>query len=250
MSHWKQSDTVFMSEPSVHISEIFYSLSGEGITAGVPTVFVRLSGCSLRCGVTSDGRKLWCDTPYALGPNTGEKMNVSEVFARVEQFGVAETQILLSGGEPLEGEDKREFCALFSERVWKKRHNSLFSSPRIETNGREPISGLEHMVFTLDYKLPGSGMEGEMFLENFTFLRERKNSLDEIKFVVRDRKDFERSLEVIHSYQLQEMNLLFSPVEKECTGADLADWIKAAGIPNSRLSLQLHKILWGNKRGV
>lgn len=239
-----------MSEPSVHISEIFYSLSGEGISAGVPTIFVRLSGCSLRCGVTQDGRKLWCDTPYALGPNTGEIMSVSESIRKVESFGVKGTQILLSGGEPLEGADKRDFCALFSEWVWKKRHNSLFSSPRVETNGREPISGLENMVFTLDYKLPGSGMEEEMLPENFLFLRDRKNSLDEIKFVVRDRKDFERSLEVIDSYQLNKMNLLFSPVEKECSAADLAEWIKTAGIPNSRLSLQLHKILWGNKRGV
>lgn len=200
--------------------------------------------------MTQDGKKLWCDTPYALGPNTGEIMSVSEAIERAESFGVTGTQILLSGGEPLEGGNKRDFCALFSERVWKKRHNSLFSSPRVETNGREPISGLENMVFTLDYKLPGSGMEEEMLPENFTFLRDRKNSLDEIKFVVRDRKDFERSLEVIDSYQLQKMNLLFSPVEKECNAADLAEWIKTAGIPNSRLSLQLHKILWGNKRGV
>jgi 7-carboxy-7-deazaguanine synthase len=232
----------------VKVSEIFYSISGEGMSVGTPTVFIRLAGCSLRCGM-SEGRPLWCDTGYALSFEKGEEMDLEKVIQRVEKFSQT-SQILLTGGEPLEGEEKRKFCLAISKYFWEKRHNHNFAYTRVETNGKEDIREFEHCVFTLDYKLPGSGMEKWMLPSNFFYLRDRKNSLDEIKFVVRDKADFKRALEVIEEYKLTEHHLLFSPVEKELQPSILAEWVKKAKLPNSRLSLQIHKILWGNKRGV
>lgn len=236
------------SSLSVRVSEIFYSLSGEGVTAGVPTVFVRLSGCSLRCGLTENS-KLWCDTGYALSFEKGKFMTFEEILSKIEAFSTT-AQVLLTGGEPLEGEEKRKICLAITESIWEKRHNQENPFTRIETNGKEDIQGFPHAVFTLDYKLPGSGMEKYMLEENFYFLKQRNNPLDEIKFVVRNKRDFTRALEVIHSWKLYSLNLLFSPVANEQSPTELAEWIKEAKLPNSRLSLQIHKILWGNKRGV
>lgn len=229
------------------ISEIFYSLSGEGITAGVPTVFVRFSGCSLRCGITGE-RKLWCDTPYALSPNVGEKMSIQAILQTIASLANPPYQLLLTGGEPLEGE-KKKFCQELVKVVYQKRHNYYYEKPRVETSGKENLAGLDSMYFTMDYKLPGSGMEAEMDLDNFRILHERNEVMDEIKFVVRDRVDFERAEEIIKEFKLQR-NLLFSPVEGECDPGELSEWIKKASIPGIRLSLQIHKILWGDIRGV
>ncbi len=230
------------------VSEIFYSISGEGMSVGVPTVFVRFSGCSLRCGVTTNS-KLWCDTGYALSFHKGELLSFEEIISRIENFSTV-SQILLTGGEPLEGEEKRKICLAITEYFWKKRHNQDYSYTRIETNGKENIQGFPHAVFTLDYKLPGSGMEDFMLKENFYFLRDRKHPLDEVKFVIRTKTDFQRAIEIVNEFQLFSNILLFSPVYGEQNPTELAEWIKEAKLSNSRLSLQIHKILWGNKRGV
>jgi 7-carboxy-7-deazaguanine synthase len=229
------------------VNEIFYSISGEGISQGIPTVFVRFAGCSLRCGL--DGkRKLWCDTGYALSDKAGVEMDLDSILEKVESFSKRPTQILLTGGEPLEGE-KKFFCSQIAKKVYLKRHNSNFAFTRIETNGKENIQNLEYMVFSIDYKLPGSGMESEMNRDNFHFIKSRNNLLDEVKFVVRDRIDFERSLEVIKEFQLNQ-NLIFSSVYHDLKPAVLADWLKEENIPGARLSIQLHKNLWGEERGV
>lgn len=232
----------------VRVSEIFYSISGEGMSAGVPTVFVRFSGCSLRCGVTTNS-KLWCDTGYALSFEKGELMSLEEILAKIEGFST-NSQVLLTGGEPLEGEEKRKICLAITEYFWEKRHNQNYALTRIETNGKENIQGFPHAVFTLDYKLPSSGMEDFMLAENFYFLRDRKHPLDEIKFVIRNKVDFKRALDIVSHFQLYETTLLFSPVFGEQDPTELAEWLKEAKLSNSRLSLQIHKILWGNKRGV
>ena len=231
----------------VIVNEIFYSLSGEGVSHGVPTVFVRLAGCSLRCGM--DGtRKLWCDTGYGLSEKAGSEMSMEEILAKVESFSKTPTQILLTGGEPLEGE-KKFFCAEFTKMVYLKRHNSNFAFTRVETNGKEDIQDLKHMVFSIDYKLPGSGMESLMNADNFHFIKTRNNPLDEVKFVVRDRADFDRSLEVIEEFGLNQ-NLIFSSVYHDLKPSLLADWLKEKNIPGARFSIQLHKYLWGEERGV
>jgi 7-carboxy-7-deazaguanine synthase len=230
------------------ITEIFYSLSGEGISQGMPTVFIRMAGCSLRCGKTND-RKLWCDTEYSLSPNSGRLLSIDSILREVDELSKNPTQVIITGGEPLEGIN-RDATILISILISEKRKNSIFSFPRIETNGKESIIGIEKSVFTLDYKLPGSGMESEMNIDNFAVLKRRNNPLDEIKFVVRDKNDFERSLNVIQEYALENFNLLFSPVFNELPPNELSNWIKNANLSNSRLSIQLHKFLWGNVRGV
>lgn len=230
------------------VNEIFYSISGEGISVGIPTVFIRFAGCSLRCGLYQ-GKKLWCDTVYALSPKAGQEMSAAEILEKIHTFTNVPTQVLLTGGEPLEG-DKRRFCQELSKEIASIRNGQSYEHPRVETNGKESLSGLDCMVFSMDYKLPGSGMEKEMELENIQIIKERKNPLDEIKFVVRDRLDFDRLLEIVYQYDLFDTNLTVSAVYKECSLEELASWILGASIPNLRLSIQLHKLIWGEKRGV
>lgn len=231
------------------IHEIYLSLSGEGITTGCPTVFIRVAGCSLRCGSTGDGRRLWCDTPYALSPTSGHIKTMEEIQGEVlDLLPHGGAQILITGGEPLEGSN-RNFVSEFSQSYRTLCTNPYFPYPRIETNGAESIEGLDSMVFTIDYKLPGSGMEDRMNLKNFEYLKIRNNELDEIKFVVRDRLDYERSLEVYKEFQPNNW-LLYSPVAGELSPQELAEWLKKTPIPRARLSLQIHKKIWGDLRGV
>ncbi|PJZ69897.1 7-carboxy-7-deazaguanine synthase [Leptospira perolatii] len=230
------------------VYEIYLSISGEGISAGIPTVFVRFAGCSLRCGMVGD-RKLWCDTPYALSPNSGKEKDLAEVLNEIEGFSEAPTQVLLTGGEPLEGSNRGFSQALATSLSESRKALDLYRRVRVETNGAEALRGLENMVFTMDYKLPGSGMEDRMLLDNLRYLKERNDPLDEIKFVIRDRSDFERTLEVINQYELSG-NLLASPVYGELDAETLIDWIKESSKKNLRLSLQVHKFIWGERRGV
>ncbi len=230
------------------VHEIYLSVSGEGISTGLPTVFVRFAGCSLRCGMDGS-RKLWCDTPYALSPKAGTEMSLDEVFAKVESFSNSSTQVLLTGGEPLENYN-REFSQALAKKLQENRKTSgNYTKVRVETNGAESIRDLQYMVFTLDYKLPGSGMENRMVAENFEIIRDRKEPLDEIKFVIRDRIDFDKTLDVIRRFSLSG-NLLVSPVFGELAPEILVDWIKEEGRTDLRLSLQTHKYVWGEKRGV
>ncbi|TGK18064.1 4Fe-4S cluster-binding domain-containing protein [Leptospira fluminis] len=230
------------------IHEIYLSVSGEGISTGLPTIFVRFAGCSLRCGMDGS-RKLWCDTPYALSPNAGEKMDIESVLSEIRRLSADPVQVLFTGGEPLEGHN-RNFSTVLAARLREDRvRYGRFLRTRIETNGAESIADLEDMVFTLDYKLPGSGMEERMLQENLRFLNERKDPLDEVKFVIRDERDFVRCLEIVEHFELQG-NLLASPVFGELSPETLVDWIKERGAGKLRLSLQTHKYIWGDKRGV
>ncbi|NCN11327.1 MAG: 4Fe-4S cluster-binding domain-containing protein [Leptospira sp.] len=231
------------------IHEIYYSLSGEGITTGVPTIFVRIAGCSLRCGITLDGRKLWCDTGYALSHKAGTEIKFDHIIKQIESLQPDHgAQVLITGGEPLEGEN-RQLTVLLCNEFSKICKNQNYPFPRIETNGAESIEGLDNMVFTLDYKLPGSGMEERMDIQNLSILRNRNNPLDELKFVIRDKIDFDRSVHIVHEYQ-PNTNILYSPVHGEVEFSELAEWIKINPVPQARLSLQMHKILWGDKRSV
>ncbi|XDD46470.1 7-carboxy-7-deazaguanine synthase QueE [Leptospira sp. WS39.C2] len=232
------------------IHEIYSSISGEGISQGIPTVFVRFAGCSLRCGKT-DTKQLWCDTPYALGPNQGESKSFEAIIKEIEGLDKDHGfQILLTGGEPLEGKN-REVSTSIAQHIftYRTREGKPYPAPRVETNGSEKITLDSFFIFTMDYKLPGSGMENRMDLENFQILEKRHNSLDEIKFVVRDRIDFERSIEVIREQKIQ-TNILYSPVHGEVDAKELVEWIKIDNPPKCRLSLQIHKVLWGNQKGV
>ena len=233
---------------NTRVTEIFYSLSGEGISQGVPTVFVRFAGCSLRCGKTTN-KKLWCDTEYSLSHNVGEILELESIIDKISSFHSNPSQIILTGGEPLEGANKL-VCIELSKKIYESRLDGRFQRVRIETNGKEDIREIPFAVFSLDYKLPGSGMEGYMLPENFLYLVDRKNPLDEIKFVVRDKEDFNKAIYIISKWNLGNICLLFSPVQNELDPALLAEWLKEANLSNSRLSIQLHKFLWGNQRGV
>lgn len=175
-------------------------------------------------------------------------MSVDQIEKRIRELSSVPTQILFTGGEPLEGES-RQVCIELAERLSHRRDETQYPFPRVETNGKESLKGLPNMVFTMDYKLPGSGMEEQMNLENFEILKNRNNLLDEIKFVIRDRQDFERAKQIIHAHSLHS-NLLFSPVAGECSAEELVDWMKEEIIPGGRLSLQIHKVIWGDQRGV
>ncbi|TGL60842.1 7-carboxy-7-deazaguanine synthase QueE [Leptospira sarikeiensis] len=230
------------------VHEIYLSVSGEGISTGLPTIFVRFAGCSLRCGMDGN-RKLWCDTPYALSSKAGKSMDLEEVISEIGNLSRTPVQILLTGGEPLENSN-RIFSLALAEKLKQARETSgIYTRVRVETNGAEPIGDLDNMVFTLDYKLPGSGMEDKMISDNLKFVRDRKEPLDEVKFVIRDRKDFERTLEVVDTFGLKG-NLLASPVFGELHPETLVDWIKENNRTDLRLSLQTHKYIWGEKRGV
>lgn len=232
------------------IHEVYSSISGEGISQGIPTVFIRFAGCSLRCGKT-ETRALWCDTAYALGPNQGEEKSLETVWNELvtldPHYGY---QVLLTGGEPLEGKN-RDLSVAIAKRIYEHRMKigRPYPAPRVETNGSEQITDDSYFVYTMDYKLPGSGMEDRMNQENFRILEKRHNSLDEIKFVVRDRIDFDRSIEVIREQKIQ-TNILYSPVHGEVDAKELVEWIKVDNPPKCRLSLQIHKVLWGNQKGV
>ncbi|WP_411824277.1 7-carboxy-7-deazaguanine synthase QueE [Leptospira sp. 'Mane'] len=233
-----------------NVHEIYHSVSGEGISQGIPTIFIRFAGCSLRCGKT-ENKNLWCDTPYALGPKQGSFMDLASILKEAEAIDPLHGyQILLTGGEPLEGKNG-EMSSLLCEHFYQTRiqKNKPYPAPRIETNGKEIITEEINRVYTMDYKLPGSGMENQMTKENFLVLRKRHNILDEIKFVVRDRYDFERSLEVLREFS-PDTNVLYSPVFGEMDANELVEWIKKENPPKARLSLQIHKVLWGNKKGV
>jgi 7-carboxy-7-deazaguanine synthase len=232
------------------IHEIYESISGEGISQGIPTVFVRFAGCSLRCGKVAE-KKLWCDTAYALGPEQGEEIFIEEILKKISFFDPNHNkQILITGGEPLEGQNGTK-TNLLCEQIFNFRisQKNAYPAPRIETNGKEAIEEQNNKVYTMDYKLPGSGMESMMNLNNFEILKKRHNSLDEIKFVIRDRIDFQRSLEILHEKK-PDTNVLFSPVHSDLDAKELVEWLKVENPPKSRLSLQIHKFLWGDKKGV
>jgi 7-carboxy-7-deazaguanine synthase len=211
----------------VRVNEIFFSLQGESTWAGRPCVFVRLTGCNLRC--------VWCDTPYAF--YEGRQMAVGEVVERARSFGC--DLIEVSGGEPLL---QKGVHALFRELL------SAGCTVMVETSGERDISCVDPRVIRImDLKCPGSGESHRNRWENLAALGER----DEIKFVIVDRRDYEWAREVIRERLAGLPNaLLISPVLDALDPAQLAAWILEDRLP-VRMQLQLHKLIWSpTARGV
>jgi 7-carboxy-7-deazaguanine synthase len=215
------------------ITEIFHSIQGETTHAGLPYVFVRLTGCNLRC--------TYCDTTYAF--KGGEKRSIDSVISEVKAFNCA--HVLITGGEPLL---QRGTLPL----IHKLRENHCEVS--IETHGEIPISAFSpYARIVLDIKTPGSGMQRGGFRENLKHLK--KN--DEIKFVITSREDYEWSKELLREYRLNELcTVLFSPVlHNHASPAPmeglspewLAERILKDGLP-VRMQFQLHKLIWGSER--
>jgi 7-carboxy-7-deazaguanine synthase len=210
------------------INEIFHSIQGESTHTGRPCVFVRLTACDLRCS--------WCDTPYAF--TEGRKMSVEDVIARVEAFGCDLVEI--TGGEPLL---QRDVYPLMERLVDSGR------TVMIETGGHLSIADVPKRVIRIvDVKCPGSGESAKNYWPNLDLLQPD----DEVKFVIRDRADYEFARAVIARHNLVERAraVLFSPVHGVLDAKDLAAWILGDRL-RVRLQLQAHKYIWGaDVRGV
>lgn len=219
-----------------YVAEKFLSINGEGLRAGQPAVFIRFRGCDLKCS--------YCDTAWAQGEDCpAEIMTETEIVDYILSAGVK--CCTLTGGEPVLREDFDKLCRLLSEQKALRTE--------IETNGSVDLSAIaaergENIVFTMDYKLPSSGMEQHMCTENFRLLEER----DCVKFVCGSRSDLERAYEIINKYGLSEKcGTIFSPVFGKIEPAEIVDFILEKQLMTSRVQLQLHKFIWDpNKRGV
>jgi 7-carboxy-7-deazaguanine synthase len=210
------------------VSEIYLSVQGESTHVGRPCVFVRLTACDLRCR--------WCDTPYAF--TGGTRMAIDEVMARVEALGCRLVE--LTGGEPLLQAD----AVLLMERLLDAGYEVL-----LETGGHRSTALVpERVVTILDVKCPGSGEAARMHWPNLDRLRPH----DEVKFVLKDRADFDYACRVVRERGLvgRPAAVHFSPVHGELAPAELARWILESALP-VRLQLQAHKYVWSPEtRGV
>ena len=209
----------------LRVTEIFHSLQGESASVGWPTVFVRLTGCPLRCG--------YCDTAYAF--KGGEWHEVDEVLEEVAQYRVR--HVTVTGGEPLA---QPECAGLLSALCDAGYEVSL------ETSGALDISVVDpRVVRVMDLKTPGSGETDKNLFGNIQHLR----ATDQVKFVITDEADYRWSREQLARWDLTgRCQVLFSPVAGDLPPAQLADWILRDRL-GVRFQLQLHKILWGDGPG-
>ncbi len=207
------------------ITEVFYSLQGEADTAGIPTVFVRLTGCPLRCQ--------YCDTAYAF--HGGEWWTLEDVVRRVHELGGR--YVCVTGGEPL----AQKSCPSLLARLCDE---GLRVS--LETSGAMPLDEVDpRVVCVVDVKTPGSGEERRNRYEELARLQAK----DQIKFVICSREDYEWSRGKVRELALPERcAVLFSPSHEQLQARQLADWILQDRLP-VRLQIQLHKYLWGNVPG-
>ncbi len=216
------------------VAEKFVSINGEGTRAGELAVFVRFKGCNLSCG--------YCDTKWA---NRADTPAISETAEEIREFAEKSgvVNVTLTGGEPLL---QKELYALIETLMKNDR------SVEIETNGSVPIDALSQKeyrpIFTMDYKLPSSGMESYMCLENFQYLAKQ----DTVKFVSGSIADLERAAEIIEKYSLTERcYVYFSPVFGSIEPSEIVEFMKRRGLNGARLQLQLHKFIWDpDKKGV
>ena len=213
----------------MRICETFASLQGESTHAGRKCFFIRLSGCNLNCS--------YCDTGYARDFDTGSERTLSSLVDEVKASGLTLAEI--TGGEPLCNPETPELCAMLLE---------AGIEVLIETNGSKPIGALPREVRKiLDCKLPDSGMSEFNCYENYALLEKH----DEVKFVISSRRDFDFACDVIKKYALFERtpHLIASPVWGRVSFAELSSWVMESPLP-WRMQLQMHKIIWGDKKGV
>ena len=210
---------------TVRLTEIFFSLQGEAARSGLPTVFVRLTGCPLRC--------TWCDTAYAF--TGGNSVSISEVLTRVAQFPTQ--HVCVTGGEPL----AQKTCLPLLSALCDAGYDVC-----LETSGALAIEAVDPRVARImDLKAPDSGESDKNLLTNLADLRRT----DEIKMVLASRADFDWARSMINLHHLnQRCDVVLSPVAGVLNPTDLADWILAAGL-DVRFQLQLHKLLWQDARG-
>lgn len=211
--------------PRLRITEIFYSLQGESSTVGYPTVFIRLTGCPLRCG--------YCDTTYSF--TGGEWQSLDEIMAQVSRYKTR--FVTVTGGEPL----AQKACLELLERLCDQDYQVS-----LETSGALDVSVVDaRVVKVVDIKTPASGEVEKNLYSNIEYLSAR----DEVKFVICNRDDYDWSKAIVDQYQLVERcEVLFSPVQGDMSATELADWMIEDQLP-VRFQIQLHKYLWGNEAG-
>jgi len=212
---------------ALRITEIFYSLQGESNTTGYPTVFIRLTGCPLRCQ--------YCDTAYAF--TGGVIYDLDQVLKEVESYSAS--YVTVTGGEPLA---QNSCLPLLTALCDKGYVVSLETSGAIDVQAVDP-----RVIKVMDLKTPGSGELSKNLEPNIEAL----SSKDQVKFVICDRIDYEWAREKVQEFRLQEKvaDVLFSPSNEQISATELAEWILADRL-KVRFQIQLHKHLWGNKPGV
>ena len=215
-----------MPPTSLRITEIFYSLQGESRTQGYPTVFVRLTGCPLRCS--------YCDTAYAF--SGGEVMSLATIEQQVASY--KPRFVTVTGGEPLAQPGCNELLAALCEKGYEVS---------LETSGALPIAGVDpRVVVVLDLKTPASGEMNRNDYSNLALLK----PADQIKFVICNREDYlwARMQLDLHRLSQRVADVLFSPSYGELDPQQLAEWILADNVP-VRMQMQLHKLLWQDAAG-
>ena len=211
--------------PRLRITEIFFSLQGESATVGYPTVFVRLTGCPLRCQ--------YCDTEYAF--KGGEWMTLPAILEKVARYDTR--YVTVTGGEPLAQPD----CVGLLQQLCDAGYRVS-----LETSGALDMSAVDPRVIkVMDLKTPGSGEVERNHYENIPALQPH----DEVKFVICNRADYEWARDMLQQHGLSERcSVLFSPSQGEQDATELADWILQDRLP-VRMQVQLHKLLWGDVSG-
>lgn len=213
------------SGAELRITEIFHSLQGETSRVGLPTVFIRLTGCPLRC--------TYCDTAYAF--TGGKNISIDEILRQVADYSTR--YVTVTGGEPLSQKNCLPLLGSLCDAGYEVS---------LETGGALDISSVDARVMrVVDIKTPGSGEAGQNRWDNFPLLTPH----DEIKFVLRDEADYQWAKEIMLKYDLAgKCPVLFSPVHGVLNATQLAEWILRDRLP-VRLQVQLHKLLWGNMPG-
>lgn len=205
---------------SVHVTEIFYSIQGESTFAGLPCVFVRLTGCPLRCS--------WCDTAYAF--YGGRSLTISQIVEQVRQYNCPLVEI--TGGEPLHQPTSQTLITTLCDAGFQVL---------VETSGAMDVSTVDpraHLI--VDVKCPASGMTHRMHWPNLAHVSEK----DEVKFVIQNREDYDWAVEILQRYDLAgRCTILFSPVFGKLEHQALAEWILQDRLP-VRFQIQLHKQIW------
>jgi len=223
----RQPEAELVADPggTLRVTEIFHSIQGESARVGLPTVFVRLTGCPLRC--------VWCDTDYAF--SGGESVVIADVVRRVAEYRCA--TVCVTGGEPLAQKNCLQLLTALCD---------AGLSVSLETSGALDIGGVDPRVSRIvDLKAPGSGESARNRWENLDLLTGR----DELKFVLASREDYDWAVATCRERRLVERcPVLFSPVQGRLDPAQLAQWILDDRLP-VRFQLQLHKLLWGNVKG-